>query len=350
MSSEEYGSVTSESSVDRELESRSASASAPVTDGDGEVVATPEAIQAPAQQQAAAQEWQGVVDYARSQGIELPYRDDAVAVRALLDAYRGAQERNYYADFGRQMMPYADQIQAWLRQNQIQASQPQRPADPYAAPEWNDQWALMVERDPNTGLIRSKAGYDPRIGEKAQAYAEWRHKRDNDPKFWDASVEHRAELKAKQLIEEKFAAQAEAAGAQNLVSQNAPWIFQTYSDGSPVLGQDGMKVLSPAGQAYAQAVKQIWDSGIRNVQQCDAMARTYVENLVMKQQFLAYQQQQAAAPAAQAMGQVEPSVGGTATRPAPTPKAPRVRQEGLTLREMMNARMNGFGDEDADVG
>src|SRR5512135_988707 len=92
---EEVGSVTSESSVDRELESRSP---APVTDGDGEVVSTsPAPSELPSATSAAQTEWQGVVDYARSQGIQLPYQDDVVAIRALLDAYRRSQERNYYA-------------------------------------------------------------------------------------------------------------------------------------------------------------------------------------------------------------------------------------------------------------
>lgn len=341
------GSVTSESSVDRELESRQG----PVTDGDGEVVSE---IVEPAGLSPAVSgtqvEWQGVVDYARSQGVQLPYQDDMVATRALLDAYRASQERNYYADLGRQMAPYADQIQAWIQQNQVQAAQARQPvSDPYDAPEWNDQWALMVERDPSTGLIRSKAGYDPRIGEKAQAYAEWRQRWDNDPKFRDAYVERKAESRAKQLIEERFASHAESMQAQGIVSQNAAWIFQSHPDGSAVIGHDGMKVLSPAGHIYAQAVNQIWNSGVRNVEQCNALARTYVENVVMRQQFLAHQHAMAA-PAQQAQGQVTPSVGGSATRHAASPKAGRVRKEGMTLREMLNATMNGFRDEEADVG
>lgn len=347
MSSEELEQlVSTESSVDREMESRVSSG--PVTDGDGEVVsASPLSSGTESSSVAPQAEWQGVVDYARSQGIELPYRDDIVAVRALLDAYRGSRERNYYADLGRQMAPYADQIQAWIQQNQGVQAQPQ--VDPYAAPEWNDQWALMVERDSSTGLIRSKPGYDPRIGEKAQAYVDWQSRWTNDPKFRDAYVEHRAESRARQLIDERFASHAESVQAQGIVSQNAAWIFQTHPDGSPVLGQDGMKVLSPAGHIYAQAVNQIWNSGVRNVDQCNALARAYVENAVMRQQFLAYQQAPAAQ-AQQAQGQVTPSVGGTATRPAVSPKAGRVRKEGMSLREMLNSTMNGFRDEDADAG
>lgn len=326
----------------------SAASSAPVTDGDGEVVSTaPEPAAASAAQQA---EWQGVVDYARSQGVQLPYQDDVVAIRALLDAYRGSQERNYYADLGRQMAPYSDQIQAWIRQNQLQADQARVPAaDPYAAPEWDDRWALMVERDPATGMIRSKPGYDPRIGEKAQAYAEWRSKWDNDPKFRDAYVESRAESRARQLIEERFATHAESAQAQSIVAQNAAWVFQSHPDGTPVIGQDGMKVLSPAGHIYAQAVNQIWNSGVRNVEQCNALARTYVENVVMRQQFLAYQQQ-VQGQAQQAQGQVSPSVGGSATRPSVSPPAGRVKQGGMTLQEMLNANARGLRDEDADLG
>lgn len=355
MSSEDLDlEVSSESAVDRELSSRQ---DAPVTDGDGEVVAAPP-VSAPAAAQAqapaaSAAEWQGVVDYARSQGIQLPYQDDVAATRALLDAYRGSQERNYYADLGRQMAPYSDQIQAWIQQNQIQRQAQSQQADrnPYASPEWDDRWALMVERDPNTGLIRSKPGYDPRIGEKAQAYAEWRNKWDNDPKFRDAYVEYKAEAKAAKMIEERFASHAEGVQAQNIVGQNAAWIFQVHDDGSPVLDQHGMKTLSPAGHLYAQKVNEIWNAGIRNVEQCNAMARTYVENVVLRQQYIAQQQQAAAYAnqASQSQGQISPSVGGTATRPAVSPRPPRVKQDGLSLREMLNAKMNGMRDEDADV-
>ena len=321
--------------------------SSPVTDGDGEVVSTSPAPEGLADAVSQTQvEWQGVLDYAKSQGIQLPYKDDAVAVRALLDSYRLAQERNYYSDLGRQMAPYADQIQAWIQQNQIAASQRSQPqVDPYAAPEWDDRWALMVERDPNTGMIRSKPGYDPRIGEKAQVYADWRNKWDNDPKFRESYVESKAESRARQLIEERFASHAEGMQAQNIVSQNAPWIFQTYQDGSPVLGQDGMKMLSPAGHLYAQKVNEIWNAGIRNVDQCNSLARTFVENAVMRQQFLSSPGPQGGY-AAQTLGQSVPNVAG---RPSASPRAPRVKQEGLSLRDMLNARMTGMPDEDANV-
>ncbi len=341
MGEEDRMDVTTESSVDSELSSRGS----PVTDADGEVVSDVQPS-SPAPMQASGPEWQGVVDYARSQGVELPYKDDAVALQQLLQAYRSSQERNYYSDFGRQMMPYADQIQAWISQNQQQRQQgPQRPS--YAPPAWDPRWASMVERDPNTGALRSKAGYDPRIADAVQSYADWRDQFLEDPaKMIAPMVEERAAA----LIEQRFGQHQVVQQSEGIVSQNAGWIFQMDANGRPILDQYGSRQLSPAGQVYARAVKQLGDSGVKDVRQMDAYARSVVENMVLRQQYMQYQQQAASGQAAQQQGQVQPSVGGSATRYAPTLPKPKTSRQGLSLRESMDAALKGFADDEADLG
>jgi hypothetical protein len=335
---------------EQDLESSlsSATSDTPMVDGDGEVVASGEASsyeQAAAPSASPAESWTGVVDYARSQGYQLPYTDDVQAIQGLLQAYRQSQERNWYTDFGRQVAPYADQVQAWISQQQAQRAVPQQQDDPTAQPPWMDQWAQMVERDPQTGIIRSKPGYDPAIAQKVQTFLDWKQKWDNDPKFRDEYVERRAEVRAKDLIQKEFASHRESLAAESLVGQNANWIFQTYEDGRPVVGQDGMKVLSPAGRVYAQAVNEIWKSGVRDVNRCNQMAMMQVQNVVLRQQMLQYQQAYSNQ-AQQSQGQVTPNVGGSATRPAQVPAPGRQKKQGLSIREALNQATTGFSDED----
>ena len=233
-------------SEDLESSITSATADVPQVDGNGEVVAegaAAAASSAPSAPQGMAEsQWQGVLDYARSQGYQLPYRDDAAAVQGLLQAYRTANERNYYSDLGRSMAPYADQISAWIRQNQAAQSQQQQQRPQYAPPPWDPKWVGMVERDPNTGGLRSKAGYDPRIADAVQNYADWRDRFLENPA---QTITPLVEERARQLIQQEMATHKESLAAEQLVSQNANWIFQSYDDGKPVLGQDGMKSSAP---------------------------------------------------------------------------------------------------------
>lgn len=339
-----------ESSPREDLESSmtSATAETPMLDGNGEVV-----VDAPASAPAAAApagaspaEWQGVLDYARSQGVQLPYRDDRAATDGLIQAYRVANERNYYSDLGRQMAPYASQIEAWIRQNQAAQYQQQQQRPQYAPPPWDPKWVSMVERDPNTGMLRSKAGYDPRIADAVQQYADWRDKFLENPA---QTITPLVEERARSLIQQEMATHKEALAAEQLVAQNANWIFQSSADGRPILGQDGMKTLSPAGHLYAQAINHAWNAGLRDIRQMDGYGRTVVENAVLRQQYLQFQQGAAGTPAAQAQGQIAPSVGGSNTRHSPSLRRQVESKKGLTLRETLDAAVKGFPEEDANL-
>lgn len=311
-----------------------------VTDADGEVVASGEA-QAAAAAQAPAYEWQGVADYARQYGIDLP-GSDAQALQTLLSAYRQSQQRNFYAEYGQRMAPYADQIQSWIQQQQTAQVQPQaRPA--WQPPEWDPRWLNMVQRDPETGQVFAKPGVDPRIAEKVLAYADWQDKfRANPGEYIQPLVEQRA----REIVQQEFADYRQHATADQLVSQNSNWMFAYQPNGAPILMQDGSRALSHAGALYARSVNQIWNSGVRDVQQCHALARSVVENALIRQQWI--QQQQAALSGPQAQhAQTPTSVGGAATRPAQGLKQGKAdTQSGLSLRERLNNRMQNFSDSD----
>ena len=75
-------------------------------------------------------QWQGVRDYARAQGIELPFEDDGAALQALLASHRQANQRDFYADLGRRMAPHAQQITAYLQQRQQPQLQPRQTRSP----------------------------------------------------------------------------------------------------------------------------------------------------------------------------------------------------------------------------
>jgi hypothetical protein len=135
------------------------------------VAAVPEAVPAPPGQ---SSDWQGVRDFAKAMGVELPYENDAAALTNLLAAYQGLQRRDWYSDLGQRLAPHADKIAAYLAEQE----KPKAPEGPPAwrAPEIKREWLQMVERDEATGVIRSKAGYDPSIADKVQSYVEWRER------------------------------------------------------------------------------------------------------------------------------------------------------------------------------
>lgn len=317
-----------------------------VADADGEVVSS--VASAPAAEPAmgaaapSGAEWQGVSEYARQLGFQLP-NDDHQALATLLQAYQRSLQPNFYEQFGRQVAPYADQVQAYINQQRMLQQQPPQRA-PWQPPEWNPAWVNMVERDPATGMLFSKPGVNPQIAEKVQQYAEWRDKFLDDPaQTIQPLVEHRA----RELIQQEFAQHRQTVEADNLVTENANWMFQADANGVPMLHPDGSRALSPAGALYARAVNDIWNSGVRNVRQCHMLARSQVENAVLRQQWLTYQAQAPATQAQQQQGMMPTNVGGSATRPSVSPKAGPQSQNGLGLRERLNRRLAGYTDEDA---
>jgi hypothetical protein len=311
-----------------------------VTDADGEIVSSGDEASAAATP-APSYEWQGVGDYARQYGVNLP-GSDAQALQVLLNAYRQSQQRNFYTDYGIRMAPYADQIQAWIQQQQAMQAQPQqRPA--WQPPEWDPRWLQMVERDPQTGHVYAKPGVDPRIADKVVAYADWQDKFREDPGQF---IQPMVEARARDIVQQEFQSYRQNATADNLVSQNSNWMFAYQPNGAPILMEDGSRALSAAGALYARSVNQIWNSGVRDVQQCHALARSVVENAVLRQQWI--QAQQAAIQGQQASQAAIPQSVGGGEGPVPGPRRGKAdTAAGMSLRERLNARLKQFGDRDA---
>jgi hypothetical protein len=271
-------------------------------------------------------------------GVELPYEDDAAALNDLIRARQQLQARDYYSELGQRFAPLAPQIQEYLR-TRTPAAQPEAP---WAPPKFDKSWLAMVERDPETGVLRAKPGHDPGIAEKVQAYADWRDRFLDNPEQVVAPL---IEQRAQGLIEAKFAEYAQQTLAEDLVRRNAGWMFAADGDGGAAVDAYGRRRLSPAGVVYARAAKDLWDAGVRDVRQVDAYARTAAENAAMRGHL------QQLRPPAQQPAQAVPStaaaasVGGNMTRPEASGPRIAASQRGLSLREMLQQNLRGAPEE-----
>jgi hypothetical protein len=277
-----------------------------------------------------------VRDYLRGQGLDLPFADDASALGALAQTYRQSQERNYYAELGQRVAPHAGAIQEWLRARQAPV---QQAVPAYKPPEFRREWLSQIEVDPATNLPRVKAGYDPAILEKAQAYQEWREK------FFDAPEEILGPLveeRAGALVERRLAEHQEVVTANTLVNQNAGWLFQRDGQDRPMVGR-----FTPEGVVYAQAVQQLTAAGVRDVRQVHEWALIQVQNAVMRRHVGSMGGQQAPAAglvAASAAGGA-PSVGASLSRPGSGVETPPASQAGMSLRERLNRNLGALEPE-----
>lgn len=287
-------------------------------------------------------EWEGVRDYAKKLGVELPYRDDAAALSGLLDAYRSAQRRDYYADLGRRLAPHTEDFERYLAEQ----SKPAAPGPaPWEPPPFQKVWASMVERDPDTGAIRAKAGYDPAIADKVTAYVEWRERFLESPHEVMAPL---VESRAKQLIREEMQAYRQRAVADQIVAQNAAWLFQHHEDGRPVTTAEGQRQLTPEGVLYTQTVQALSQAGVTDVELAAGLARTVVEHAALRQAQAAPAGVRtgpngAAAPAAPAAAERAPSGGGKAKGGG---GAAQGSSRGLGLREMLERKLKDYPDRE----
>ncbi len=302
----------------------------PVTSG-----VQPEQVQ-PA---APAPEWTGVRDYAKARGTELPFDNDEAALEALLRSHQQASQRDYYADLGRTVAPQAQQIAEYLEQRRTAQASASAQPPAWQAPEYNEQWMAVVERDPETGQLRSKPGYDPSLPQKVQAYADWRENLLRAP---HTVMQPLMEQTALRLIDERLAAQREQTTAEQIVARNAAWLFATTPQGAPVYTANGQPQFTAEGVLYARASDAAWRGGVRDPRLIDQIARGQVENAVLRQRLA--QLQPAATPAAAiAASEARPSLAGALSRPSTGAAHTNGSQTGLSLRERLTVNLDRAG-------
>lgn len=284
---------------------------------------------------AAAAEWQGVRDYARAQGVELPYADDATALTGLLSAYRRSQERDYYAELGQRLAPHQDSIRQYLEgletARRTAASAPRE----WEPPPFDPSWVAMVERDPESGVIRAKAGHDPAIAEKVTNYVGWRERFLATP---HEVMRGLIQEEARSVAQEVVAAYRKQELADRLIQTNSGWLFR--DDG-------GRRTLTPEGASYAQAVDTLSRAGIEDLALLDTLARTVVEHATLRHQFRG----SGATPSLPAPA---PAGAGSAPQPASRPPSAagsargggsataKSSSTGLSLRELLDRRLREF--------
>jgi hypothetical protein len=219
-----------------------------------------------------------------------------------------------------------------LKQQQAPA-----PAVPSAwqAPPFKREWLQMVEVDPETGQMRSKAGYDPALVDKVQAYSEWRDKFLQEP---ESMIGPLVEQRAQAIIDQKLAGFQEQRTAEGLVAREATWMFQGGQVGGP---------LTAAGQVYAREADSLWRGGLRDVRSLHAAAVSMVQNAFLRQEMV--KRQAGGSPATPAQeAQAPVSVAQALGRPGPAtqsqPVASGLNRPAMSMRELMMARLKGVPD------
>lgn len=297
---------------------------------------------------AAATQAQTIRDAAKYYGLDLSqFDDDGQAFAYLVQAAQAAKQRNYYTELGQSIAPHASAVQQYLRDyqsRQQQVPQPQRPA--WEAPEFDERWMGLVDRDPETGRFIPKAGVNPQYADKINDYADhverWTTQLARNPR---EALSGMIREVAQEVIEGRFGAHQAQAEAQQIITGNEGWLYQVDAQGRRVTDQQGKFLPTPLGARYYTHLQVLQRSGVRDARTLDAIAKQLL------QADLAAGAQPAAAPATQA-AYGRPNVNpGQAVNPARrqvVPGATDPSEDGLSLSERMRRAMQEEGVSDAD--
>ena len=126
-------------------------------------------------------EWTSIREAARQAGFDFGHGvdNDEAALNMLLQRAQASRQQSMYEQLGRQLAPQAERIQQFVRSQQQPAAAPAR--KPWEAPEFDERWGALVERDPATGLFFAKPGTPPEIAAKVNEFVEWKSKLDQNP-------------------------------------------------------------------------------------------------------------------------------------------------------------------------
>jgi hypothetical protein len=304
-----------------------------------------DAVQQPAVEQAPAAaeatSWTGVADFARQAGIPLEAENDVAALQTLLAAYQQQQRRDYYSELGQQVAPHQAQFQQWLaEQGQRQQAQQQTPPA-WRPPELRKEWLSMVERDPETGVLRSKAGYDPGIAQNVTKYLDWRENfMDRPDEFLVPLIEQRA----MELVERKLSERDQRSSADQILQENSSWMLAKDTSGQFVVDPRTQKYkLTPEGVLFQQASAELTQAGLTDVRMIARLAKERVENAVLRQRAM-LQSTQPQQPASQPAGGGGNGVLPARVVPQANGRSPAdsAGMKGLTLRELLEAKTDGL--------
>jgi hypothetical protein len=212
-------------------------------------------------------------DQLAARGIPVSGNDDASAIEHLASNYRQLQE---LANFGYQARPQWNQFQAFLAQQAAQQQapvQPVAPKEPKFKPlEYDAQWESLVTRDEQGNIVPKSQYVDPSVPQKLMAYQTAMRERlssfANDPQqFVQETVGDYVQEQINQAIEQRWQAeqarQQEYSFANQAIGQHADLFFAKDASGNQMLDPNsGRPVLTPAGNAYANAVSRLAQAGV----------------------------------------------------------------------------------------
>jgi len=193
------------------------------------------------------------------------YNDDESFLRAVV---AGEQTLRRQLDEARQLAQYGH---LYLQQQQPKKADPDKP-DPlarYKAPEFNQQWLSMVEKD-EQGNLRLRPGADPAILPKLHAYqnhqAEVVRQMTSDPAgYLKDLVENIAAEKAQSLFQEQFQKIQGDQYVNTFLKDNSGWLLQQDSQGRVVQNPaTGQAMLTPAGGRFLHYMQEAEQLGIAN--------------------------------------------------------------------------------------
>jgi hypothetical protein len=310
---------------------------------------------APAGATTAAEQAMSIRDAANYYGLDLSnYQDDAQAFAHLVQMARQAQQRNFYAELGQQVAPHAEAVQQYLReyQQRQQAAQPAK-RQPWEAPEFDERWLQLVDRDQATGRYVPKPGVSPLLADKVNDYADhldrWTSSLARNPMEALSPI---IEQVATKLIETRFGAHQATLEAQQIIQGNEAWLYATDANGRRLLGPDGRYQPSPLGARYYTHLQTLQWAGVKDARTLDTLAKQLLSAEIAQgqAQAAAGQQQAAGAQAVQQLGrpQINPGQAVSPSRRPIVPGATDPDAEGLSLSEQMRRAMAEEGITDAD--
>lgn len=213
-------------------------------------------------------------------GIQVP--DTATDAEVFAALTGRMKQMAPYAQFGQSLLPHADEIQEYFAKRGLtQAQQPaaQAASDPQQwSPEqhfkklWDAptltaemQFAInngLVERDPDTGLMKSKPGYElmvtPLLSGMNAALTfqrqQWQEIMQSNPyeKFYGAlkdPIQRMIDERVQQVLQQRTVQQSAVDGVNEFERANADWLYQKSNTGT----------LMPTekGQMFVQLVRQL---------------------------------------------------------------------------------------------
>lgn len=312
----------------------------------GDPYTTPARSQAPAQAQT-----QTIRDAAAAYGLDLSqYQDDGAAFAHLVNLANQNRQADYYAQLGRQIAPHYQGVTEYLKTQQAAPAATERAS--WQAPEFDERWMALVDKDPSTGMYVAKPGVNPVFAEKVQSYADhlegWTAQLARDP---EAALSGLIEKIATGLYEQRHQQTQQVAQAQSIVSQNESWLYQFDQAGRRMVGQDGRFVPSPAGARYYTHVMTLKNGGISDSKTLDTLAKQLLQADIYAAQGQGQPNQGHPAtppPAAFNRPNVNASQAVDRTRRPAPPATTTADTRGRSLLEMLRSQIseNGITDED----